>query len=638
MIDLELTKHNFQIIKFNQYDKNYTFKIKLDTYSYVTGDIIEIQWKINNNVTIQSSNITRADNVLTVKLLREVTVDAGKGYFNVVVTNANDDSRKATFKSEFEIIANSVADGAVSTPIVVTAIEQLSESITRAEELIAEIVSNDIVEEVHNARGGYSVLEERLNATDTILEENKKNVFYVEPQITMPSKKGIATNSKKLVVKADDKNYKIVQKTNKGYVMYTLTSENGMTASSVGGTWELLRMVKATQSVGAYVYMEIEEDANNNISTLTPSAYSTQQERALFGYTNDNIIANNSNVTISSKANQEGIAVRKMEASTEAVFTFKSTSKNVANLLFLGSNGSSDSVSIYVNGILCKEFNPSFFKTDSVTQSYGIVEFNVPILNEYFVTQRDITVKVVNNSDSKPFYPICFNFKKIDDYDSEYVDNYKVLGKSSDKAWIYGEGANDYAIYDSDIGAWCGSYHGGETSLTKQITYKKTLTDNSNIPEGFYVEENLTIHQVTDINGKGTMVSFFDFNTDGTMTMKFGFNGDINCDYFYTALTCTHKNFNEITYPISKDLTNDSNGDYLVPLSFGEVTQKNTTENISLNIRFTSFNRLFIDSNKPSLVRKDNSYNKYYYGAVMNIPGSNIKNIQFEKALDFIVE
>ena len=84
MINLTLGEENFQIIKFNQYDKNYTFKIKLVNYTPIQGDVIKIEWKINNSTIIQSDYITVSNtNILTVKLLREVTLNAT----NIIFTN-----------------------------------------------------------------------------------------------------------------------------------------------------------------------------------------------------------------------------------------------------------------------------------------------------------------------------------------------------------------------------------------------------------------------------------------------------------------------------------------------------------------------------------------------------------------------
>ena len=76
-------------------------------------------------VAFSSSFIAVNDNVLTVKLLREVTLNAGKGYFNVVVENTKIKSRKATFKSKYEIVGNSIDEDTVSSVLVATVLEKL---------------------------------------------------------------------------------------------------------------------------------------------------------------------------------------------------------------------------------------------------------------------------------------------------------------------------------------------------------------------------------------------------------------------------------------------------------------------------------------------------------------------------------
>lgn len=142
LINLELGKSNFQVIKFNQYDKNYTFEIKLINYNPIQGDIYKIEWVINNKVAvIQSTDITVNDNILTVKLLREVTLNSGKGYFNVVVDNLNNNSRKATFKSEFEVVGNSIDEDTVSSVLVETVLEKLRNEEINANEVLTNLLN-----------------------------------------------------------------------------------------------------------------------------------------------------------------------------------------------------------------------------------------------------------------------------------------------------------------------------------------------------------------------------------------------------------------------------------------------------------------------------------------------------------------
>ena len=140
MIDLCLGDSNFQVIKFNQYDKNYTFDIRLTNYTPVQNDIVKIEWEINNKVAVIQSNITVNNNVLTVKLLREVTLNAGKGHFNVVVDNTKTKSRKATFKCPVEIVGNSIDEDTVSSVLIETVLEKLQNEEINANKVLTNLL------------------------------------------------------------------------------------------------------------------------------------------------------------------------------------------------------------------------------------------------------------------------------------------------------------------------------------------------------------------------------------------------------------------------------------------------------------------------------------------------------------------
>ena len=155
MITLELGKYTYNNVKLNQYDKNFNIYMTLDNYTYKTGDKFKIEWNINDTIVFIQTDYLSFDstsNVITVNVCREVTLTSGVGYFNVVVYNMNDSSRRATFKNQFIVVSNSIDENTTSEVLMTTvkeqldtAIEQVAESITRAEELIQQIASNDIV-------------------------------------------------------------------------------------------------------------------------------------------------------------------------------------------------------------------------------------------------------------------------------------------------------------------------------------------------------------------------------------------------------------------------------------------------------------------------------------------------------------
>ena len=272
MINLTLGEENFQIIKFNQYDKNYTFKIKLVNYTPVQGDIIKIEWEINNKVAvIQSDYITVNDNVLTVKLLREVTLNAGKGYFNVVVENTKDTSRRATFKSEFEVVGNSINEDTVSSVLVETVVEKLQN-----EEINAKKVLTNLLKAISDGSLNNYLLKSGGNVTGNILFDNSKGVRIKDSNgasqsaIALNSNNNLVvgnvfsklflyTNSEPLLKIGDGgANSKLYHEgnfillLNKFYPVGSvkLTINNVNPSTTIGGTWTLIAQGQAIVGVG----------------------------------------------------------------------------------------------------------------------------------------------------------------------------------------------------------------------------------------------------------------------------------------------------------------------------------------------------------------------------------------------------
>ena len=46
-LTLELGQERNQFVQFNQYDRNKQVEITLANYTYVSGDVATIEWKIN---------------------------------------------------------------------------------------------------------------------------------------------------------------------------------------------------------------------------------------------------------------------------------------------------------------------------------------------------------------------------------------------------------------------------------------------------------------------------------------------------------------------------------------------------------------------------------------------------------------
>ena len=121
-LELILEGSRFSTLSINQYSKGFNVKCKLLNYTYAEGDTASIEFNINNKIYfIQTTDITIEDDIVTFKVAREVTLNAGKGFFNVVITNGN--TRVSNFKANIEIISNSIDENTVSSAFIITAKE-----------------------------------------------------------------------------------------------------------------------------------------------------------------------------------------------------------------------------------------------------------------------------------------------------------------------------------------------------------------------------------------------------------------------------------------------------------------------------------------------------------------------------------
>lgn len=488
--------------------------------------------------------------------------------------------------------------------------------------------SNNNIEGLDKVKSDLNNIKGEVNELNTQYKDIVNDNFYIKSQMVMPSKKNENNNNSYKIVKKDGLALTIVQKLNKEYGVYTFDTLNGDTNPSVstGGSWDLIRLKKVQRFKYAYVFYK-PSPISGELAVFEDPAGISIIEKNYFDLS-DTV----QDEFISSQPLKVGIGTYQINPNQTLDFEFKTTHNPIANILFYGTNMSSNDVDIIVNGETVKKINPRSVRLTN-SKGYGLVSFPVPHgLNN----EATYTVSIKNNHTSNNFYFSCFNFFLLDEYDNQYINNYKAFG--TPLTWINGVGANDYAIWDSDNNTWLGSFHGGETRISAGIKIKNILTDINLVEDGFYLEKNFNIEQYTNLNNKGKMYSNFDFNNDGTLCMMFSFDGNIKCYDFYTALTCTCKTFSDIEYPIKKTTSIDT--DTNINVNFGEIIQKDSSNKMKLGIRHTYFDNLF--NNKGSFVRNNSNYCKYYYGAVNGMGDINkpvtIKNLMFEKSLDFIVE
>ena len=188
-LELLLEGNRFATLSLNQYSKGFYIKCKLINYTYAEGDIASIEFNINDKLYyIQSTDIIIEEDTVIFRVNREVTLNSGKGYFNVVITNG--DIRTSNFKADVEIIGNSIDENTVSSTFIVTAKEELDTTITEADTKITElntlIESTTVTElngKVDKEEGKGLSTNDFTDAYKTKIDTNSSNIATLQTEV-----------------------------------------------------------------------------------------------------------------------------------------------------------------------------------------------------------------------------------------------------------------------------------------------------------------------------------------------------------------------------------------------------------------------------------------------------------------------
>lgn len=476
-----------------------------------------------------------------------------------------------------------------------------------------------------------------------VLKKEDKDLIYSYtemPQSPKPTKTGIYRNSYKIIKKTSNNELIVVQNTNKGQIKYVLKKNVGASKEGrdYGVNHELIRLVGAYHLQESYLYYDISSPKNGKFAGVLyyPSVKNKIEEYWL------NFNDCNENRSFSSKGDLDGIGCYKLKYGDIVEFDLEVSLNPKANIMFLSTPSSSQLIKVYVNNTLINTFNPrNFLIGDS--NGIGIVEFNVPITR---ISNSSYTIKI-ENADKTGYFNMCgINCYKLSEYNGQFITDYKCIG-SNKSGWLATNGANDYAMFESTTKKWLGSYHGGEISefdsilwgnqrSPKNQNHLSNITFESIESGAWRVQNSFKMYQQTDLaTGKGKMISNFDFDLDGTIDMEFSYyGGQLYFSNFYTALTCTHSNFNWLYYPIRKEFTEPTNQYYYFNTVEGKITQVNTVDELQLDIRFTRFNHK--NNSRKTCIADNKAYRKFYYGVIYGEPYL-LECLTFSKSLDFIV-
>lgn len=188
-LELMLEGSRFSTLRINQYSKGFNVKCKLLNYTYTEGDVASIEFNIDNKLYfIQSTDISIEDDIVVFKVAREVTLNSGKGFFNVVIING--DTRVSNFKANIEIINNSIDENTVSSTFIITAKEELDISVKNATDKITELNTlmenttvTDLNSKVDKIEGKGLSTNDFTNEYKNKISSNEKDIDELETKV-----------------------------------------------------------------------------------------------------------------------------------------------------------------------------------------------------------------------------------------------------------------------------------------------------------------------------------------------------------------------------------------------------------------------------------------------------------------------
>lgn len=488
--------------------------------------------------------------------------------------------------------------------------------------------------EVVQARGEHGILRERFEDI-----ERKRADYVFSSNNTQPSKKGLLTNSYKVVRKIDADNMEVFQKTSKGYLRYHFRQNSGGTGYGVN--YELLRVINVEPISDVVVFSHA---GSPTVGSVTPTfsfenPHNTTTVRNFFErYKADNTVSYN---------NDKILQPYTISGSSSVTYSLaKPTNKKMNVSFFFRNNYSNnnDSVNVYVNN--------RFARTIDINDSFaqGIQNFDIPVYTRDTNTSNPLEVRIENTT-SNDVYIVGFNLFKLGEYNGEGVDSFIAIG-STLHPFISNSGASDYAMMNAENNSNFGSFHGGEKSNRCDVLWRNGTADTSvyrsfsGIATGdFTVTEYFALKQITVLIERAYMHSNMNWNTDGTLQMDFSYQAFLNQENipfadFWTALTCTDPNFTILRQPVYQD-GRSSSGHRFFKSTDGYVIQESTSGTQELHSRFTRFNNEFVRAEEANSISYQTQYNKHYYAPIRYYRDTSKPVapdvLQFSKGLDFYV-
>lgn len=384
--------------------------------------------------------------------------------------------------------------------------------------------------------------------------------------------------------------YYVIQKKESGTGGLMFRMETGIvtSTSSVGAPAELLRVTNVLDLVQAVAFKRNSSVSNAAHWSRTTPTYSGESSRT----------------SINSGAQYDRTTTQ--NAWIEYTCTVPATGN--LHIGLYGTAGSSSSVKVTVDGVDVETFS-------LVTTPTGVV------VKTYAVGAGAHTVRVTKLDSSAAGLQIYgVNFVSLENLHtaSDMTDQDCLGYHFTANDYITNKGAADYAISSKTANLLAGSYHGGETIISR--VFRSAIGDVALAVNGVAAVSSLGVEQQTLIawgNGEFLRTASIHRFGSGQYALSYKMSGSVLASYFFSVMSTTASSFNEITAPVSHTFT--GLGETIDLGDVTSVTQRNSTTGQTITNTFSPQD-LTNNSQGAYVLEVPGSYNKVYYGPIVAHP------------------
>lgn len=470
-------------------------------------------------------------------------------------------------------------------------------------EILESVDPNGILmSEIIESRGGFDDLNQRLNFME---DNNKKKQNSSDLTVTQLVQ---TINSNFKIVSVENEILKIFTRSpsRDSYVMFELKKGIGDNSNaSYGDSFDLLRLTNVHSYKDVIVFNQPKNFTSSQISNPEGDFRLTQ---FLTGYTYPEKMDYISNTN---RESQGGFL--------EFDIIVDKSNKGIIDLGFYGTPNTNKNLGVYLNDTLIDTVDTSSSEPRTLFKSIFVGSF---------IGKGKLRLQLAKDATaSRALHFLGYNVMDLKYLDSQRDLNGFLANINTGKHYISKTiGANDYAILKTSTNKWFGSFHGGETLVSRKILADSEEIDLSvNKTIG---AKKISILQRTNLINLIESQTITDFYNDGTYVFQANFDNkgnSVDVSNMYTCMTCSNNEFNEVFYP-RMDTVSPTNNNLILEKT-GKVIQYNPNTNQTITTDYMPQLKYF--TNIPLRVLYfDNLYSKVYHAQTID-NSIKLENINF---------